>query len=196
MQSYIKTYFGYFVFLSILLVAGIFAYLLPASVLTSDWRIHQVDYRKICHIQANSGDKGFIINYQDGCQVLVDRESFDSFLRRANFNIKPLSRYYQQGEEGLLFKNCKQLEVATTECDPVVKGINVFYIRGFIKVNAQMFVVIYGDGNFEDCNCKDPKVILGKKPYCKLIYHNTKKDIINKARECGLGDYFPEKACN
>lgn len=196
MISYFKKYIGFTILLSILVVAVIFSLLFPASVLTSGWRIHHVEYKNICYIQANSQGKGFIIDYQDGRQILVDRESYNSFLRRADFNIRPLSKFYEKSPDGLLFNKCRLSEATTTtECNPYVKGINVFYIRGFIKVNSQMFVVIYGDGDFEDCNCNDPKVILGKKPYCKLVYHSTKKDIISRARECGLGDYFPEKSC-
>lgn len=196
MAAYIKKYLGYLIIGSIIIEASILASLLPVSVLTSDWRIHRIAYKKVCQIQANATGQGYVIDYMDGRQITIDRESYSSFLRRANFKVRPLSKYYQESPDGLLFNNCQTLETASTECDPIVKGINVFYIRGFLKVNAQMFVVIYGDGDFEDCNCNDPKVILGKKPYCKLVYHNTKKDIINKARECGLGDYFPEKSCS
>lgn len=198
MERYIRRYIWQVLLGGIVMMALVFSYILPVSVLTTEWRVHRLDYNDICEIQPKLTGKGFIIDYVDGRQFQVDRESLSAFFKRANFNIRPLSKYYQKTADTYLFNNCRTIEreeAQATDCNPMVKGLNVFYVRGFLKVNPQMFVVIYGDGDFENCNCDDPKVILGKKPYCKLVYHGTKKDILRRARECGLGDYFPEKSC-
>lgn len=196
MNNFLNTNFWKIAGLGIILAAAMFTYLLPASVLTAEWRIHQVEYDQICTLKEQAAQPGFVIEYQDGRQIKVLRESMDIFLKRTEFNYRPLSNYYTKESAQLYFNNCQNPATAAMDCDPMVKGLNVFYIHGFLKVNAQMFVVIYGDGDFDDCNCSDPKVILGKKPYCKLIYHNTKKSILRRARACGLGDYFPEKSCD
>lgn len=177
----------------ILIFAGLFHYFLPIAV-KSDKAASVLllpDDIDAILAPANPEQSYFFIEFKDGRTVCA-LEQFKVFQFRIQFN-----RYDYQS---LIHTSSKKVSIHSFDkeeypCNPFVGDINVFHVEGFIYIDPTTFIVIDDKRSFSDCPCNDPKVIKGRHPKCPHIHHRTKKEIIRRARACGLGDWFPIEKC-
>lgn len=173
------------------LVAAGFHYFSPLRVATEGATI-ELRPEEIIAIFPCASDETFFVEFRDS--TVACAEDFDSFRRRAKFNKRDYSALIKTEQDKILPAEFRATE--SPLCDPVVEGYNVYEIQGFVYINPTYFIVIGGERKFSDCPCDDPRVIRDRHPKCPHIHHRTKQAILERARACGLGDWFPVEKCD
>ena len=179
---------GLLVFSTLLFTMG-FHYFLPLNVVAESGEILTLDLAVIDHIATNETTETVFIHYQDGRSfLLLDKPR--AFYRKAGLNRYDYKGLIREEQPGLITSVPGELR----DCNRYVDNIDIFHVRGFVYVSPTMFILIQDPADFTDCPC-ELKVIRNKNPQCPVIHHRTKKKIIDQARECGLGDWFPVRKC-
>lgn len=170
-----------FILATIIAVLG-FHYFLPLRIWTTDGKVIALPYDEITSIEANDEIGLTQISIKQGEQhILLTKEPFNRLKWRAGFNKAPYNSLFS--------------EIPTQRDHCYVGKYDLFNLKGFIQLTPQMFVAVMAPYEFEDCPCDDKKVFLNKNPKCPVIYNQKKKQMLNAARSCGLGDYFPVLRC-
>lgn len=178
-----------------LVVAVLFTYFGPLRITTDHQLSMPLELDEIHGIIPQSGNS-FLVEYLDGRTIVV-KENLQRFKQRAAFTRHSVDKLVLDEKAQVKPDNrpiIKDPEVYP--CNPIVGKYNVFFVKGFVYIDAQTFIVIDNKRDYKDCPCNNPKVIRGTEPNCPHIYYNTKKKIMERARECGLGDWFPIERCS
>ena len=180
--------------LAMVLVAFVFSAFSPLTFTTVDGETYRVEAKNIDRIVQVENEDGFYIEEISGRTILTN-ESFDYFKQKAALKWhNPLKEAVELRGQFVL-NPAPVLQREGDQCDPKVDGYNVFHVQGFIYIDPTTFIVIDQNRSFGECPCDDPEVKRGKKSNCPHVHHRTKKKIIDRARSCGLGDWFPVRRC-
>lgn len=180
--------------LGMVLVAFAFSAFSPLSVLSLEGERYHLDIEKIERIVPLDSGEGFYIEERSGKTIMVP-EGWGVFKRRAALQWKNPLKKAAAVDNQLVFQSTLALQSDGDQCDPKVDGYNVYHVQGFIYIDPTTFIVIDENRSFGECPCDDPVVKRGKKANCPHVHHRTKKKIIDRARSCGLGDWFPVRRC-
>lgn len=180
--------------LSMVLLAFAISAFIPLSVQSVEGESYRLDFEKIERIiPLDSGD-GFYIEEVSGRTMMVP-EPWPVFKKRAALQWNNPLNTGKAADGHLVFRSVPIGLDEDGQCDPKVDGYNVYHVQGFIYIDPTTFIVIDENRSFGDCPCDDPAVKRGKKKNCPHVHHRTKKKIIDRARACGLGDWFPVRRC-
>jgi len=180
--------------LGMILVAFAFSAFSPLSVKSLEGERYHLDVEKVERIVPLDSGEGFYIEELSGKTIMVS-ESWGVFKRRAALQWKNPLKKAAEVDNQLIFQSAIALQSDGGQCDPKVDGYNVYHVQGFIYIDPTTFIVIDENRSFGECPCDDPIVKRGKKANCPHVHHRTKKKIIDRARSCGLGDWFPVRRC-
>lgn len=180
--------------LAMVLVAFAFSAFSPLTFQTIEGETYRFESENIDRIVQVEGEEEFYIEEING-KTIVASESLDYFKQKAALKWhNPLKEAVESGGQFVL-NPAPVLQREGDQCDPRVDGYNVFHVQGFIYIDPTTFIVIDENRSFGECPCDDPEVKRGKKRNCPHVHHRTKKKIIDRARSCGLGDWFPVRRC-
>ncbi len=180
--------------IGMLTVAGLLAVFSPLSVKTDGGEDYQLDFAQIERIVLVEDGKTFYIEETSG-KTIFTQESFSFFKTRAAFHVtQPLAGIVETDGQ-FVFGSTSLALSSDGQCDPKVDGYNVYQVQGFIYIDPTTFIVIDENRAFGDCPCDDPAVRRGRNANCPHVHHRTKKKIVDRARSCGLGDWFPVRRC-
>lgn len=180
--------------LGMILVAFAFSAFSPLSVLSLEGERYRLDIEKVERIVPLDAEEGFYIEEHSGRTIMVP-ESWKVFKRRAALQWRNPLKKAVAADNQLVFQSTLSVQSDGDQCDPKVDGYNVYHVQGFIYIDPTTFIVIDENRSFGECPCDDPVVKRGKKANCPHVHHRTKKKIIDRARSCGLGDWFPVRRC-
>lgn len=180
--------------LATVLVAFAFSAFSPLTLQTLEGETYRFEAEKIDRIVELEGEEGFIIEEASG-KTFITGESLEHFKQKAALKWQNPLQEVMEADGQLSFGNAPVLQREGDQCDPKVDGYNVFHVQGFIYIDPTTFIVIDENRSFGECPCDDPAVKRGKKANCPHVHHRTKKKIIDRARSCGLGDWFPVRRC-
>ena len=166
----------------------------PLAVKTVEGQTYKFEVENIDRIIAVEGEKGFYIEETSGKTFLAD-ESLEYFKQKAALKWQNPLKGREEVDGQILLNTRPSLQREGDQCNPKVDGYNVFHVQGFIYIDPTTFIVIDENRSFGECPCDDPAVKRGKKANCPHVHHRTKKKIIDRARSCGLGDWFPVRRC-
>lgn len=180
--------------IGMLAVAALLAVFSPLSVKTDGGEDYQLDFDQIERIVLVEDGKTFYIEETSG-KTIFTQESFGFFKTRAAFHVtQPLAGIVETDGQ-FVFSSTSLALSNDGQCDPKVDGYNVYQVQGFIYIDPTTFIVIDENRAFGDCPCDDPAVRRGRNANCPHVHHRTKKKIVDRARSCGLGDWFPVRRC-
>lgn len=180
--------------LSMVLLAFAISAFTPLTVQSVEGKSYRLDLEKIERIVPLENEAGFYIEEVSG-RTIMTSESWDLFKRRAALQWKNPLRNAAVQDNQWIFQAARAGQMDGGQCDPKVDGYNVYHVQGFIYIDPTTFIVIDENRSFGECPCDDPAVKRGKKENCPHVHHRTKKKIIDRARACGLGDWFPVRRC-
>ncbi|MBX2873306.1 MAG: hypothetical protein KTR30_14440 [Saprospiraceae bacterium] len=180
--------------LAMVLVAFAFSAFSPLTFQTIEGETYHFEAENIDRIVEVEGEEGFYIEESSG-KIFIANESLEYFKQKAALKWANPFKEVAEADGQLHFGNAPVLQREGDQCDPKVDGYNVFHVQGFIYIDPTTFIVIDDNRSFGECPCDDPAVKRGKKANCPHVHHRTKKKIIDRARSCGLGDWFPVRRC-
>ena len=180
--------------LAMVMVAFAFSAFSPLTLQTLEGETYYFKAEKIDRIVELEGEDGFYIEESSG-KTIFAKESLAYFRQKAALKWQNPFKKAVEADGQLLLGNRPVLQRDGDQCDPKVDGYNVFHVQGFIYIDPTTFIVIDENRSFGECPCDDPEVKRGKKKNCPHVHHRTKKKIIDRARSCGLGDWFPVRRC-
>lgn len=180
--------------LSMILLAFAISAFSPLTVQSVEGETYRLNPEKIERIVRLEGEEGFYIEEVSGKTIMVS-DSWDLLEKRAALQWKNPLKGAEAQDNQLIFQTAALGQMNADQCDPKVDGYNVYHVQGFIYIDPTTFIVIDENRSFGECPCDDPAVKRGKKENCPHVHHRTKKKIIDRARTCGLGDWFPVRRC-
>lgn len=180
--------------LAMVLVAFAFSAFSPLTFTTIDGETYRFEAENIDRIVEVEGEDEFYIEEITG-RTIIASESLDYFKQKAALKWHNPFKEVVEWNGQLTPGHAPVLQKEGEQCDPKVDGYNVFHVQGFIYIDPTTFIVIDENRSFGECPCDDPAVKRGKKANCPHVHHRTKKKIIDRARSCGLGDWFPVRRC-
>ncbi len=181
-------------FLAMVLVAFAFSAFSPLTFTTVEGETYRFEAENIARIVEMEGEDEFYIEEITG-KTIIAAESLDYFKQKAALKWNNPSKEVVEWDGKPIPGHAPVLQKEGEQCDPTVDGYNVFHVQGFIYIDPTTFIVIDENRSFGECPCDDPEVKRGKKANCPHVHHRTKKKIIDRARSCGLGDWFPVRRC-
>ncbi|NET31660.1 MAG: hypothetical protein F6K19_06620 [Cyanothece sp. SIO1E1] len=180
--------------LAMVLVAFAFSAFSPLTFTTIEGETYRFEAENIDRIVEVEGEDEFYIEEITG-KTIIASESLDYFKQKAALKWRNPIKEVVEGDGLPISGHVPVLQKEGEQCDPKVDGYNVFHVQGFIYIDPTTFIVIDENRSFGECPCDDPAVKRGKKANCPHVHHRTKKKIIDRARSCGLGDWFPVRRC-
>ncbi len=179
------------IFVGSMLCAAGFQYFLPLKMTTENETNYTLEYEHIHSIQPDHQEQTFYVTFKDG-RTIRSKEGFDYFETKSGFNINDYSEKIKTSKNIAI----NALDFGTSDhCDPHVGDYNVFEIHSFIQIDPTYFIVLH-EGNIATCSCDDEDVLKGRVPACPWEHHRLKMEILNRMRQCDLGDWIPIEECS